>query len=131
MNVTDGDVRSCVIPDVTGPTLRNVISEQVNMGDSWLWSDGWMGCRQFDQLFLSHEWVDHDAKEYVLGRITTNHAEAYFSQLKRSIDGTHHHVSREHLPRYLAEFDFPYSTRKISDTARMAQIVSQSAIQDG
>jgi hypothetical protein len=32
--------------------------------------------------------------------------------LKRSIDGTHHHVSREHLNRYLAEFDFRYSTRK-------------------
>jgi hypothetical protein len=29
-----------------------------------------------------------------------------FSQLKRSIDGTHHHISKEHLPRYLAHFDF-------------------------
>ena len=40
------------------------------------------------------------------GDVTTNHAEGYFSQLKRSIDGTHHHVSQEHLGRYLAEFDF-------------------------
>ncbi len=31
----------------------------------------------------------------------------FFSQLKRSIDVTHRHVSVEHLPRYLAEFNFP------------------------
>ncbi|MGI8806523.1 MAG: transposase [Acidimicrobiales bacterium] len=39
-------------------------------------------------------------------------AEGLFSQLKRSLDGTHHHVSVQHLPRYLAEFDFRYTTRK-------------------
>ena len=31
----------------------------------------------------------------------------------------------EHLPRYLAEFDFRYSTRRISETARMERIVTQ------
>ena len=56
-----------------------------------------------------------------------NHAEGYFSQLKRSLDGTHRHVSREHLGRYLAEFDFRYSTRKVSDTARMERLVGQTA----
>lgn len=61
------------------------------------------------------------------GDVTTNHAEGYFSQLKRSIDGTHHAVSTTHLPRYLAEFDFRYSTRKLSDTARMQEIVERVA----
>jgi hypothetical protein len=50
--------------------------------------------------------VNHSIGEYMRGNVFTNQAEYYFSQLKRSIDGTHHHVSREHLPRYLAEFDF-------------------------
>ena len=49
------------------------------------------------------------AGEYVRGDVSTNPAEGYFSQLKRSLDGTHHHVSVEHLERYLAEFDFMYS----------------------
>lgn len=49
-----------------------------------------------------------------------------FSQLKRSIDGTHHHVSAEHLPRYLAEFDFRYSTRKLDDSARLQRMVDQA-----
>ena len=85
-----------------------------------------MGYRQFSNDFLAHEWVDHDGGEYVRGRITTNRAEGYFSQLKRSIDRSHHHVSVEHLPRYLAEFDFP-STREMIDTARMGMLVSQTA----
>lgn len=41
-------------------------------------------------------------------------AEGYFSQLKRSITGTHHHVSPEHIGRYCGEFDFRYSTAKMS-----------------
>jgi len=90
-------------------------------------ADSYRSYLQIGREFISHETVNHEAGEYARGRVTTNHADGYFSQLKRSLDGTHHHVSREHLGRYLAEFDFRYSTRKISDTARMARIVSQSA----
>lgn len=35
------------------------------------------------------------------------------------------HVSTEHLGRYLSEFDFRYSTRKMSDAARMERLVGQ------
>ena len=58
-------------------------------------------------------------------KVSTNVAENYFSQLKSSIDGTHHFVSHEHLHRYLAEFDFRYSTRTVTDTELMHMLVSQ------
>lgn len=54
-------------------------------------------------------------------------AEGFFSQLKRSIDGTHHHVSVEHLPRYLAQFDFMYSYCHDTDSARMRRLLGQVA----
>ncbi len=57
--------------------------------------------------------------------VTTNHAETHFSQLKRSIDGTHHHVSKEHLHRYLAEFDFRFNTCKETDTERMRKMIGR------
>jgi len=57
--------------------------------------------------------------------VTTNHAENFFSQLKRSIDGTHHHVSVDHMPRYLAEFSFRHTYRKDTDTERMARLVGR------
>jgi hypothetical protein len=63
--------------------------------------------------------VDHEGQEYVRDGATTNNAEGYFAQLKRSLDGTHHHVSVEHLDRYLAEFDFRFSTCKATDTERV------------
>lgn len=50
--------------------------------------------------------VDHSIGQYVVNGARTNLAEGFFSQLKRSVDGTHHHVSRVHLARYLAQFDF-------------------------
>ena len=56
---------------------------------------------------------------------TTNQSENYFSQLKRSLDGTHHRVSVEHLPRYLAEFDYRYSTCKITDGQRVRALFGQ------
>ena len=125
INKDSGEVRSRVVPNVTGHTLRKVIAEQVDMAGSHLHTDSAPAYRALGEEFVSHETVNHHAGEYVRGNVTTNHAEGYFSQLKRSLDGTHHHVSREHLPRYLAEFDFRYSTRKLSDTARMVKIMGQ------
>jgi hypothetical protein len=42
----------------------------------------------------------------------------YFSLLKRGVIGTFHHVSKKHLPLYLAEFDARYSARKVTDGER-------------
>lgn len=127
VNRETGEVRSVVVRDVTGSTLRKHIAEQVDMAGSTLHTDAGLQYRQLGHEFIEHEWVDHGSNEYVRGEITTNHAEGYFSQLKRSIDGTHHRVSTEHLPRYLAEFDFRYSTRALNDTARMRKLLGQVA----
>jgi hypothetical protein len=54
--------------------------------------------------------------------VTTNTVEGVFSLFKRGIYGTFHSVSRKHLHRYLAEFDFRYNTRKIDDGARALAI---------
>lgn len=61
--------------------------------------------------FASHGMVDHGADEYVRGKVHSNTVEGYFSILKRGITGIYHHVSEQHLHRYLAEFDFRYSNR--------------------
>jgi ISXO2-like transposase domain len=54
----------------------------------------------------------------------TNTVENYFSILKRGIVGVYHHVSEEHLHRYLGEFDFRYNQRialGVDDDQRMAK----------
>jgi transposase-like protein len=127
VNRTTGEVRSTVVPDVTGATLRKAIADQVDMANSVLHTDMASPYRKIGEEFIEHHTVDHGADEYVRGDVTTNHAEGFFAQLKRSIDGTHHHVSREHLHRYLAEFDFRYSTREMTDPQRLQAMVNRVA----
>jgi hypothetical protein len=49
-----------------------------------------------------------------------NTAECRFSLMKRAVFGTHHSISEAHLPRYLAEWDFKWNTRKMTDGERAA-----------
>lgn len=70
--------------------------------------------------------VNHSAGEYVRGDVHTNTLEGYFSILKRGINGVYHHVSEQHLKRYLAEFDFRYNERMklgVDDKMRAAKAV--------
>lgn len=97
------------------------------MSRSVLHTDKAAHYRQIGQEFSAHEAVDHEAGEYVRGDVTTNHAEGFFSQLKRSLDGTHHKISREHLDRYLAEFDYRYSTRTMKDSMRVDDLMTRVA----
>lgn len=122
------EVRSKVIPNVTGATLLPALSEQADMKNRWLQTDEGPGYRTVARHVHDHATVNHDAGIYVgPGGVGTNLAEGYFSQLKRSLDGTHHHVSKRHLHRYLDNFDFMYTYCKESDTNRMYRVVQQAA----
>ncbi len=130
VDTANGEVRSQVIPDVTGATLRKAIGEQADIPATTLHTDAAYPYRLIGREFADHRSVDHHDHEYVRyesdGFVSTNVAESYFAQLKRSLDGTHHHVSTAHLPRYLAEFDFRYTTRKLSDSARLQRMVDRA-----
>jgi len=45
-------------------------------------------------------------------------SEGHFSILKRSINGVYHHVGKQHLHRYLREFDFRYNSQHSNDGER-------------
>jgi transposase-like protein len=121
-----GEVRARVIPNVTGENLRNVLEEHVSMPHTVLHTDMEKAYRSVSHRFAAHHTVNHAEREYVRGDVSTNQAENFFSQLKRSIDGTHHHVSRQHLDRYLSEFAFRHSTRDLTDAERMQRIVGRA-----
>ncbi|HVY98175.1 MAG TPA: IS1595 family transposase [Dongiaceae bacterium] len=70
-----------------------------------------------------HEAVDHSKGEYVRGDVHINTLEGFFSIFKRGLIGVYQHVSEDHRPRYLAEFDFRQNTREklgVNDTVRAA-----------
>jgi len=51
----------------------------------------------------------------VRGEVHTNNLESFWSLFKRGIMGSFHHVSKEYLPLYLAEFSFRHNNRHHSD----------------
>ena len=122
-----GEVRSQVVANVGRENIHAVIKKHVDQAQSILHTDNAKVYKGFGFEFIDHQSVNHSAGEYVRGDASTNRAENYFSQLKRSIDGTHHHVSEEHLNRYLAEFDFRYSTHQATDTERMDMLMGKVA----
>lgn len=125
VDTESGEVRSQVIRDVTGPPLGKAISDHVDMAATTLVTDEAKGYTMLRGQLAAHETVNHSRDEYRnRGGFSSNAVEGFFSQLKRSIDGTHHAVSREHLPRYLAQFDWMYSNRKLTDSQRMRLLLS-------
>lgn len=118
-----GKVRSQHVPQVDARTLRPILEAQLDMA-SYLMTDGEGQYRILGPMFAKHEAVNHGIGEYVRGEAHTNTVEGYFSILKRGIVGTYHHVSQQHLKRYLAEFDFRYNERQalgVSDSERAAK----------
>lgn len=111
-----GEVRSFRVANVTADSLGTAIRHHVAR-DAHLRTDSFPSYKKVGKEYASHEVVNH-VYEYVSGDAHTNTAENYFSILKRGINGVYHHVSAEHLPRYLAEFDFRYNARHLTDTER-------------
>lgn len=63
---------------------------------------------------IEHDTVNHRRYEYARGDVCTNTIEGFWGQLKRSINGTYHHVSRKHMQLYVDEFVFRYNLRNAS-----------------
>jgi transposase-like protein len=71
-----------------------------------------------------HQTVNHSRGVYVNDQgFTTNTAESYFALLKRGVYGTFHHVSKKHLHRYCAEFDFRWNGREMMDAQRRDEAI--------
>lgn len=107
-----GKVRSIHLPSVNAENLRPILKAQLDTAKTALMTDGEGQYRLVAPMFKSHETVNHGIGEYVRGNAHTNTIEGYFSILKRGITGVYHHVSPEHLKRYIAEFDFRYNERE-------------------
>ncbi|MGB7652606.1 MAG: IS1595 family transposase [Acidimicrobiales bacterium] len=121
-----GEIRAKVITTVSGPRIRKIIQDNVELRNSTLHTDSAPVYRAIGKEMAAHHVVNHTVGQYVTELSDgTNKAENFFSQLKRSIDGTHHNVSPEHLHRYVSEFAFRHSTHMISDEARMTRLMGQ------
>jgi transposase-like protein len=120
-----GKVRSHHIPAVNANNLRPIVEAQIQ-GATYVMTDEGGAAKKVGSEFALHGSVNHSIGEYVRRNIHTNTIEGYFSIMKRGIYGTFHHISQQHLKRYLAEFDFRYNERSalgVEDDERMSKSV--------
>jgi len=114
-----GRVRTKVIANVTAKTLSKEIRKNIDPEASRLLTDENQAYRGIGTEFKNgHAAVHHARKEYVRGDVHSNTVEGFFSIVKRGLNGIYHSVSKEHLHRYMSEFEFRYNNRHLEDGDR-------------
>jgi len=108
----DGGARSFHVNSVNSETVRKILHEQIHADSAIMTDEAPIYKRPVRERFAGHGTVNHSIKEYVRGTAHTNSIEGYFSILKRGINGVYQHCSKQHLKRYLSEFDFRYTYRQ-------------------
>lgn len=117
----NGNVRSFHVPSVSAKNLKEILRKNVQ-SDASIMTDDFSAYGWVKKEFAEHDVIKHSSGKYARRegskRIHTNSAEGFFSILKRGINGVYHHVGKQHLHRYLSEFDFRYNARHVDDGRR-------------
>jgi transposase len=108
-----GNVKAQTVCDAKASTIMPLIRNNVSIGTN-LMTDEFPSYRKVQENGYNHSKINHSTKEYVRGDIHTNTIEGFWSQLKRSIDGTYHAVSPKYLQSYVNEFTWRYNHRDTS-----------------
>jgi transposase-like protein len=121
-----GQARSMVVDNVRPDTIAPIVLDNLDR-EARLMTDEAGHYKQVGKAFAEHGVVRHGKGEYVLPQgIHTNTIEGYFSIFKRGMKGVYQHCGKQHLHRYLAEFDFRYSNRialGVNDIARTDRLL--------
>lgn len=104
----DGMVRVEVM--FAGKTFKDRVKENVDKS-AIVVTDSHTGYEGLNIEFSQHEMVNHTAGEYKRGKFHTNNIEGFWSQLKRTLKGTHIHCAPEYLQLYADEVAFRYMHR--------------------
>lgn len=102
-----GKVKAQPVEHTDARTLRGFVEDTVVQG-STVYTDDAAAYGSLPSVLnqYEHDTVAHSKGEYVRGNVHTNGIEAVWAVLKRSINGTWHHVSPKHLGRYVNEATF-------------------------
>jgi len=105
-----GEVRAHVALIVNRVTVLPHTLQMVEKG-AQIFTDEHSAYDLLTKAGFKHDRIAHGKGEYVRATVHTNSIENFWGQLKRSINGTFHHVSPQHLQAYVNEFAFRYNHR--------------------
>lgn len=105
-----GKIIAKVAVNTKSSTITPLVRQNIEIGTQ-LMTDEYKAYNNLSKNGYEHKTVNHSLKEYVRGDVHTNTIEGFWSQLKRSISGTHHAVSPKYLQHYVDEFSYRYNLR--------------------
>lgn len=106
----NGPLIAEVMTDNKSTYVTPIIRRNIKIGTQIMTDEAKM-YQNLNKKKYKHSTVNHKAYEYVRGNVYTNTIEGFWSQLKRSIDGTYHCVSPKYLQTYVNEFAYRYGKR--------------------
>ena len=118
-----GRVSTEVVESTDKETLQGLVMRHTT-ADATVYTDE---ATAYQGIPRKHETVKHSAGEYVREMAHTNGLESHWAMFKRAIDGTFHHISPKHLPRYTTEFEGRHNARPMDTAEIMGQIARDSA----
>lgn len=121
----DGNVITEVVSYTSASMVKDFVLNNI-VPESSINTDTYRSYMALSKMGFKHETVNHSKGEYKKGTCHTNTIEGFWSQLKRSIQGTYHHVSQKYLQDYVNEFSYRYNMRK-EPQALFPEILHQSA----
>lgn len=86
--------------------LRNALDHIMRSFETDSVTDSHLAYSGLNLHYVKHEVVNHLENEFKRGTYHTNSIENAWSNLKRTIKGTHIHVSKVHLQKYVDEVAF-------------------------
>lgn len=105
-------VRIWLVANTKGRTTLPIIRETVLPGSS-VYTDGHKGYRRLPHYYYLHQWVDHEAGEYVRGNVHTQGIDGYWGLLKTHLDSIGG-IRKERLTLFIGEHQWRYNFRYLS-----------------
>jgi transposase-like protein len=124
-----GQVRSMVVDSLSAKALTPILRENIAK-EARVMTDEAGQYHHVGKHFAEHGFTRHGQGEYVSAAdrtVHTNTIEGYFSIFKRGMKGVYQHCGKQHLHRYLAEFDFRYNNRSalgVEDITRQTRALN-------
>lgn len=106
----EGNIVTKVVTNTQSSVIKPFIRENICI-TAQIKTDEYAVYNSVSTMGYAHAAVDHGRGEYVNGDTHTNTLEGFWSQLKRSINGTYHFVSPKYLQTYVDEFAYRYNHR--------------------
>lgn len=113
----DGKVKTIAVPRIRSHRLKKIIQTYIKQG-STIYTDDFKLHRNFRKWGYNHFSLNKLLGYVKEPDIHTNSVEGYWMLSKTKLYARHHQLSKQHLPKYLAETDYKFNHRYEPDFVR-------------